>query len=63
MTGRELLRELERLTEEQLSLQVVTSDDKEDGFNFLANNVEVGNVACFDSVEEEEVGPYIIIVP
>jgi len=59
MTGAELLKALQNLSVEQLQLEVISSDDPGDGFNFSVGKVEVGNV--WD--ESEESGPNIVLLP
>jgi len=62
LTGKELLQKLSGMTESQLELPVVSSDDVNDGFNFWVGDVYVGNVSAGEYGDDEE-GPLIIIAP
>lgn len=62
MTGSELLELLQELSKEELSYEVVSSDDPEDGFNFFVNEVGVGDVNAFDG-DVDTIGPFIVLLP
>jgi hypothetical protein len=61
MTGHYLLELLQSLSEEELDLPVVSSDDPYDGFNFFVEEVGVGDVADFDG-PNETTGPFIVML-